>query len=193
MRICSNIKNEIWMLEIEGRDEDVIRKLQKIKMIATEYDSVETELFVNHSMAKSYSKKGDKHFANYYLNCNKEIFDNKEVFEDRRLEYYKYLWLYSEVNKDDISKEEYYKNFMEIYRYYNEINDYRFSDKAIKNIILSDNKKEEVISFFKSIINEYGKDDKMIKDMVASCKKLDNQVYITLEKILYDNDGDIAM
>lgn len=192
MRVNSNIKSEIWMLEIEGKYDEIIKKLQKIKMIATEYDCIDTEIFVNHNMAKSYHKKGNKDFANHYLEYNKEIFKDKQVFEDRRLDYYNYLWLYSDVNKEDISKEEYCKNFMEIYRYYNEINDYRFSDRAIKNIIFVDDKKERIIAFLKSVIDEYGRDDKATQDMVENCKRFDNQLYIILKKYLYDED-DIAI
>lgn len=188
MRVNSSIKAEILILKVQGKYDEIIKKLQKIKMSATEYDCLDTEIFINQTMAKVYHQKGNKEFANRYLEYNKKIFENQEVFEDRRFEYYDYLWLYSDVNKDDMTREEYYKNFMEIYRYFDDIDDDNFCSRAIKNIIFDDNKKEKIISFLKSVIDEYRRDDKMIQNMVANCKELDCHIYIILNSYLYAND-----
>ena len=193
MKVNSSVKTEISILEMQKKYDEVIKRLQKIKMSNPEYDCLDTEIFVNHTMAKSYYKKGNKDFANHYLKCNKEILENQQPFEDRRFEYYNYLWLYSDVNKDGITKEEYCKNFVEIYRYYNEIDSSNFSDKAIKNIIFAeDKKKEKIINFLKSVIDEYGREDKTTQNMVEDCKKFDNQIYIMLKNYLYD-DNEIAI
>lgn len=194
MKVNSDIKMDIWFLEAEGRYDEVINKLLKIKMSATQYDCIGTEIFINHSLSESYFKKNNKDFANYYLNLNGEIFEDKQTFQERKLEYYKYLWLYSEVNKDTMSKEEYCKNFMEIYRYFNEINDYRLTNKTMEKMVFDNYNKEEIVIFFVSAIKIYGKEDEIIKDLVENCKKFDNQIYITIERFLNeDSEEDIAI
>lgn len=193
MKIYGEIKNEIRMLQAEGKNDEALKKLQKIKMLATEYDNVETELFVNYCIAWFHSKNNNKDLCNYYLEINNEIFKDDRIRNERRLEYYKYLWLYSEANKDTISKEEYCNNFIEIYKYYKKIDDYRFSNGAIQNIIFRHGTDEEIISFMESIIKKYGIYDKLVIDMVSDCKELDSHIYIKIKKLLSLCENKIAI
>lgn len=193
MKIYGEIKNEIRMLQAEGKNDEALKRLQKIKMLATEYDSIETELFINYCIAWFHSKNDNKEFANYYLELNNELFKDENVRNERKPEYYKYLWLYSEVNKEDISKEEYCNNFIEIYKYYKEIDDYRFSNGAIQNIIFRNGTDDEIVSFMECIINKYGAYDKLVVDMVSDCKELDNHIYIKIKKLLCLCENKVAI
>lgn len=184
--IKSAVKDEIRLLEKEGRLEEAFNKIRMLRMTCDKYDCLEDELFVNYCLAWHYSRnENTKDLCKYYLKLNNDIFDIEQNKKDREYEYYKWLWLNTEVYKDEITKDEYCRIFMTIHSYYYKIGDKRFYNGAIQNIVFRSGNDEEIIEFMREIIEEFGNGHQLVKDMVSDCKKLKgDHVYIRVQELL---------
>lgn len=185
MRINEDVKIEIRTLQAEGKHEDALRKLRMLRMKCKRYDNLEDEFFVNHCLAWHYFKNENaRDLCKYYLKLNENLFNTEQVKKDNELEYYKWLWLNTEIYKDEITKDEYCSNFMLIHHFYTKIGNERFSYGAIQSIVFRNENDDEIIEFMKDIIEELGTNHKLVVDMVADCKKRSDYVYIKVNQMI---------
>lgn len=180
MRINNGDKIEVETLFAEGKKDKAFKNIRLIRMRCNKY-TIEDEIWLNHKLAwYHYKITEDYKMCKHYLNLSKELFkmDNEKRY--RMDDYYKWLWLYTEVKKEDLSKDEYCSNFIKLYQYYDTIDNIRFSNGALLNILLRQGDEEKIIEFITEMIIEYGVKNEIVKDMVADCKKFSNNLYIDI-------------
>lgn len=184
-------KIEIRRLQKEGRNDEALQKLRIIK-INNNFNSIEDELFVNHCLAWHYSKtEGCNDLAKFYINENAKLFKDENVINERTPEYYKFLWLYSEIHYDEIPSYEYCDNFLEIYKYYKMMKDERYSMGAIENIMFRNKKEENTVKFMKHMVKKHGINSNLVLDMILDCKKK-NHAYIEVTDVVNKYRNDIS-
>lgn len=196
MEITDELKNEIRFLQCCGEYEESLRLLLRIKMSGYKYRSIEDEIDINHLFAWNYYKTNDNwNLLNYYLDLNKEIFEDKKIRNERKPSYYKYLWLNTEAKKDIISKEEYVNNFTKLYKYYSskDVNSVRFAEGAKQQIVFYTGTDDDVIKYMEEVIIKYGVNSDLVKDMVVDCKNRNDYTYIQVKKLIdfYSMDKNI--
>lgn len=196
MGITDDLKNEIRFFYCCGEYEKSLRILLKIKMAGLEYRNIEDEIDINHMFACNYFKiNNNPELLNYYLDLNTCIFENEKTRNEKLLSYYKHLWLNTEAKKDIISKEEYIKNFTEIYKYYSseEVNSIRFAEGARQQIVFHTGTDDDVINYMEEMIIKYGTESTLVNDMVVDCKNRNDYTYIQVKKLLdfYSMDKNI--
>ena len=196
MEITEDLKNEIRFFYCCGEYEKSLRVLLKIKMSGLKYRNIEDEIDINHMFACNYFKiNNNPELLNYYLDLNTRIFKNEKIRSERLLSYYKHLWLNTEAKKDIISKEEYIKNFTEIYKYYSseEVNSIRFAEGAKQQIVFYTGTDDDVINYMEEMIIKYGSESTLVNDMVVDCKNRNDYTYIQVKKLLdfYSMDKNI--
>lgn len=185
MRIDEDLKIEIRTLQAEGKLNEALRKLRMLRMKCERYKSLTDEFFVNYGLAWLYSRDVETiELCKHYLKLNENLFNTEQTKKDNEHEYYKWLWLNTEVYKDEITKDEYCKNFILIHHFYTKIGDERFSYGAIQSIVFRNENDDEIIEFMKDMIEELGTTHKLIVDMVADCKKRSDYVYIKVNQMI---------
>lgn len=185
MRINEDIKIEIRTLQAEGRLNEALKKLRMLRMKCEKYESLEDEFFVNYCLAWHNSRSEESmDLCKFYLRLIEGIFETEKIKKDNEHEYYKWLWLNTEIYKDEITKDEYCKNFMLIHHFYTKVGDERFSNGAIQSIVFRNGDDDEIVEFMKNIIEEFGSKHKLVVDMVADCKKKSDYIYIKVNKLL---------
>lgn len=183
MGIDNKDKIEVETLFAEGKVDDAFKKIRLIRMKCSKY-IIEDEIWLNHKLAwHHYKNTKDDNMCEYYLGLNKELFEVYNEKNSRKEAYYKWLWLYTEFKKNNITLEEYSKNFIEIYQYYDLIGSERFSNGALLNIVIREGNEGKIIEFITEIINEYGTKNDFVKDVVADCKNFSNNLYIEVLKV----------
>lgn len=196
MEITDELKNEIRFLHCCGEYDSALKILLKIKMSGCEYRNIEDEIDINHMFAWNYFKtKDNPELLNYYLDLNTQIFNNEQIKNERLPPYYKHLWLKTEAKKDIISKEEYVKNFTELYQYYSsdEVNSVRFAEGARQQIVFYTGTDDDVIKYMEEMIIKYGSKNSLINDIVVDCKNRNDYTYIQVKKLIdfYSMDKNI--
>lgn len=185
MRIAEDVKIEIQTLQAEGKLDEALKRIRMLRMKCEKYDNLEDEFFVNHCLAWHYSGSEETtELCKYYLKLNENLFNTEQTKKDNELQYYKWLWLNTEVYKEEITKDEYCKNFMLIHHFYTKIGDERFSYGAIQSIVFRNGDDNEIIEFMKDMIEELGTTHKLVVDMVADCKKRSDYVYIKVNQMI---------
>lgn len=178
MKIGNGDKIEVETLFAEGKKDKAFKLIRLIRMKSNRY-AIEDEIWLNHKLAWYHYKVTENHkMCKHYLNLSKELFEMDNEKRYRMDDYYKWLWLYTEVKKEDLSKEEYYSNFIKLYQYYDTIDNKRFSNGALLNILMRQGNEEKIIEFITEMIIEYGVKNEIVKDMVVDCEKFSNSLYI---------------
>lgn len=185
MKIDEDVKIEIRTLQAEGRLDEALKKLRILRMKCEKYKKLTDEFFINHCLSWHYSRDEDSiELCKYYLKLNERLFNTEQAKMHNEHEYYKWLWLNTEVYKEEITKDEYCKNFMLIHHFYTKIGDERFSYGALENIVFRNGNDDEIIDFIKDIIEELGTSHRLVIDMVADCKKRSDYVYIKVSEMI---------
>ena len=113
-------KSEIRFLHAEGKYDEVLKKLLKVKMGGKEKDTISDEVFINHCIAWHYFKKNDE-LMKYYINLNEKIFSIYDNRKNYKIEYAKHLWLYADIFNGELSKKEYVEIMLKSYVLYKEM------------------------------------------------------------------------
>lgn len=164
---------------------DIAIKLM-IKHRMSNYECLITKdkLFLNYNLAWVYKKKQEIELAQYYINNNLKIFNENNSYKiTYKVEYYNFLWLYAELNKDHMSKLEYNNIFLQIHKYHKKMSNKRFSYGAIQKIVFNTGSDEKIINFVKKIIDTDGCME-IATDMVEDCKDLEDHIYIEVKTYL---------
>ena len=149
------------MLKVEGKYNEAIKMLED-KKDSYEKLSLNDKLKYNYDISWLYWKTDNK-LMYKYIERNKELFILKENRENYKISYAKFLSLHTDIYKDRMTKADYQKAFLKVYRLYNGISEY-YSSLAMVKVLESKGNKENLNKYVNYVLNN--SNDNMLKERI---------------------------
>ena len=153
------------MLKVEGKYNEAIKILED-KKDSYEKLSLNDKLKYNYDIAWLYWKTENK-LMYKYIDRNKELFSLKDNRKNYKVSYAKFLSLHTDIYKDRMTKADYQKAFLKVYRLYNGISEY-YSSLAMVKVLRSKGDEEKLNRYINHILAN--SNDNILKDRIKQEK-----------------------